>query len=233
MENDMIQTQSGGSRPVPDPTILTTEAQERAERTIREWTEGQLAIRDERMARIELATKLRAEAVAKAIAHAQELAKKDDEHQAAMSNMRFTERDVRTAEAATQAATAVSAAFAAQKEAAQKQDENNQKSISKQEEATEKALVKLGDLFQTTFEALRDQVSDLKLRINGSEFAQRGVTEYRVENRSSANLWIAAAGFLVTLVALVVMAWSVSRSPDVSVVPDQSPTVTVTVPTGG
>lgn len=222
-----------GTTPIPDPTVLTTEAQERADRAAREWVESQLAVRDERLERLDLATSLRAESVAKDIEHAQELARKDDAHQSAMSDMRFAERDFRTAEAATAAATAISAAFSAQKEAAQKQDENNQKSRDRQEENTEKALAKLGDLFQTTFENLREGLAEVKLRVNSSEFSRQGANERRDESRAGVGAWVGIGGFILALLAFVVMAYSVSRTPDVSVAPDQAPVVTVTVPTGG
>jgi transcription termination factor NusB len=216
--------------PVPDPTSLTTEALERGLKSEREYVDGERRLLSERLDGIDLATSLRADAVAKDIAHSQELAKKDVDHQAEMSEMRFAERDVRTAEAATAAATAIAAAFSAQKEAAQKEAENTQKSITRQEENTERALSKLGDLFQTTFDNLREGQAEIKLRVNSAEFARLGSSERQADSRQSVNAWVGVGGFILALLAFVVMAYSLSRTPVTETSPSQTPVVTVTVP---
>jgi len=226
--------------PVPDPTILTTEAQERADRVAREWVESQLAIRDVRLERIDLATQLRAESVAKDIEHAQELAAKDDQHQAEMSDMRFKERDERTRSDASKDKLALDAALAAQKESASETNKANTKAIDKSEAATAETIRQQGASFQSQHNALVDKVDDLKEqlgtvagRLNGASDQRSESREQNSDTRGGINLWIGVGGFVIALISIIVMAWSMTRTPATEVVPTQTPAVTVTVPSGG
>jgi hypothetical protein len=86
----------------------------------------------------------------------------------------FAERDTRQEREARDNKVAVDAAFAAQKEAAAKQDESNQKAIDKSEEQMRDTVTKLGALFESNLQALQVQFADLKGRMDRGEGASTG-----------------------------------------------------------
>jgi cation transport regulator ChaB len=157
-----------GSRPVPDPTELTDRAIARLEKSMREWIESQLAIRDERLKGIDEATRLRLKeidgvpaAIHEQVSHLELL----HEEKFRSISTQFAERDTRSENEKRDSKVAVDAAFAAQKEAAAKQDEGNQKSIDKSEKATAEKIDKLAELFDTWVRAQGDKIEDLKERL--------------------------------------------------------------------
>src|SRR5678816_4450305 len=81
----------------------------------------------------------------------------------------FSERDTRGERESRDNKVAVDAAFAAQKEAAAKQDEANQKAIDKSEKATGETLAKQADLFQSTTNALDARITEIKGRLDRLE----------------------------------------------------------------
>jgi tetrahydromethanopterin S-methyltransferase subunit B len=86
----------------------------------------------------------------------------------------FAERDVRSEREARDNKVAVDAAFAAQKEAAARQDESNAKAIDKSENATVETIRKLNDIVDALNKALSDKVDDLKARIGAVEASRIG-----------------------------------------------------------
>ena len=88
----------------------------------------------------------------------------------------FTERDTRSERESRDNKVAVDAAFAAQKEAASKQDDSNQKAIEKSERATAETLAKQGDLGKSTTDALAANISDLKERATRIEGQLASIT---------------------------------------------------------
>lgn len=150
-----------GDRPVPDPTVLTTDNLRREIGHLHDQVMAEIRIRDERLDGIDEATKLRsdsithiAETVDGKVLHERELT----EERFASVAQQFSERDTRSEREARDNKVAVDAAFAAQKEAATKQDEANQKAIDKSEIATAEKINKLEQLFKTTTDALGEKI---------------------------------------------------------------------------
>jgi len=155
-------------RPIPDPTELTTAAVDRSEKTMKEWITSQLAIRDERLSAIDSATNLRLDAlhavpmrIAEELAHEREIS---DEKFKSVAQQ-FTERDTRIAETSNLNKIALDAAFAAQKEAAAKEGDANQKAIDKSERAVSERIEKDAALSAANNSALSDKLDDQKDRI--------------------------------------------------------------------
>lgn len=146
------------TKPNPDPTVATNDAVERAMKSERDYVNGQVAVLMERLSGIDEATKLRLsgiesipEQISVAVEHLSDLV---DEKFISVAKQ-FLLND-----------TALVAALAAQKEAASKQDEANQKAIAKSEAATNEAINKLAELFRSTIEALDSKVNDFKETTN-------------------------------------------------------------------
>ena len=176
------------SRPNPDPTIATNEAVERAMKSERDYVDGQVKVLEERLAGIDKATELLQvnqdripEHVQKVVGHLKELVEEKFESVATQ----FSERDTRSERESRDNKTAVDAAFAAQKEAATKQDESNAKAIDKSEVATAEKIDKLSELFRTEIRGLTTGLADLKERVSGAESSRHGVREATTERRES------------------------------------------------
>ena len=178
----MLASKNGDSRPVPDPTELTSRALTRIEKTIHDYIDAQVSIRDERLRGIDAATQLRLDTI-------NHIPGRIDEKVATLSaltderirsiGVQFVERDTRAEREARDNKVAVDAAFAAQKEAAAKQDEGNQKAIDKSEIATAEKIEKLAELFRTTVGGLSDKIEDVKDRVGRIESTKVGATENR------------------------------------------------------
>jgi len=177
-----VERRNGGSRPVPDPTVLTDQAIVKADKALRDWVMGQLEVRDERLRGIDEATRLRlagVESIPTQIeSEVRNLERLHDEKFHSVATQ-FSERDTRQERESKDNKVAVDAAFAAQKEAAAKQDESNQKAIDKSEAATAEKIAKLSELFTTTIDGLGDKIDDLKERVGRIESTKVGATENR------------------------------------------------------
>src|SRR5664279_5714778 len=120
----------------PDPSSLSTRAIERAVDAERDYADAQLEVLRERLRGIDKATEVLSGTVTrtpteiqKEVTHLRELT----EEQLRSIQVQFRERDTRQERESKDNKVAVDAAFAAQKEAAAKQDEANAKAIDKSE----------------------------------------------------------------------------------------------------
>jgi hypothetical protein len=204
-----------GDTPVPDPTTLTIDAVERAVQAERDYVNGQIGILEERLKGIDRATALLAATVGRVPTDVEQAVG----HQADLTDERFTsvqrqfsERDVRSARESADNKIAVDAAFAAQKEAAAEQNKANTKAIDKSEEATTEAISKLAELFRTTLDAVKEQLDDLKQRVQAIESGRNGASENRLETRQvqqqvSASLigWVTVGVFALSIVVAVIV----------------------------
>lgn len=187
---------------VPDPSVLTTDAIARANRAERDYVDGQINILRERLAGIDEATKVLNETVnrtpteiQKEVKHLRELSDEKFESVA----LQFKERDTRQEREARDNKVAVDAAFAAQKEAAAKQNESNTLAISKSEASTAETINKLAELFRSTTDALSDKIDDVKLRLVAIESLKLGSMEQK-KSQNDMVPWVVAA---VSIVAVI------------------------------
>ncbi len=169
-----------GWRPVPDPTVLTTEALMREVEQMHEWVMGLLAVRDERLRGIDRATELLAATVERVPTAVQ----------AEVGNLRaimvekfdsvgtqFKERDVRQEREARDNKLAVDAAFEAQEKQAAAQNKSNAEAINKSELATAETINKLGDAGEARDLSLSDKIDDLRARMGTVEASRLGFTQ--------------------------------------------------------
>jgi hypothetical protein len=160
--------------PVPDPTVLSTDAIARAVKAERDYETAQLDVLRERLRGIDKATELLNETVNRVPTDVQ----REVSHLRELSNekfnsiaIQFAERDTRSERESRDNKVAVDAAFAAQKEAAARQDEANQKAIDKSEKSTAETIAKLSELFKTSGDGFMGQIADIKERITRAEGA--------------------------------------------------------------
>src|SRR5579863_2946883 len=163
------------SRPVPDPTVLTTQGLLREIAHLRELMEARL---------LALTEKLQGEHALK-----EEKFRKVDQ--------RFELIEVQRVEQKDDSQKGVEAALVAQKEAVAKLDEANQKAINKQEAAFSETLAKVAELSKTTTDALASKIEDAKERLSRIEASKAGAVESRIESRSAISSSTAIIGSVI------------------------------------
>jgi hypothetical protein len=187
---------AGDWRPVPDPTVLTTAQLLREQAALRELIETRLDGMD-------TATTLLSETVNRTptiiqteIAHVRELMAGELSRMTQISEERlkgielqFTERDVRTEQAAKAGKDALDAALKSQKELVAQQNEANRAEAAK----TESNFAKL-------IEAQSARTDELKERIDRGEGSTAGAAGTRTEQRLNLNTVIAAVALLLSAV---------------------------------
>lgn len=200
------QMRDGHSVPVPDPTALTTEQLYRAIGQTRELFDQQLLVIETRISAIDRATELLHNDLIqlpsssdRQITHLRELVTE----QFSSIEKQFTERDVRTEQAAIATKIAVDAALQAQKEAANAQNDSNTKAVEKSETATTKQIDGISALLRATADALNDKITDLKGRLDRGEGSTQGSGAARTERRLDAGLIIAIAAACLAAFATV------------------------------
>lgn len=189
-------TRNGGSRPVPDPTVLTTEQLNRAISGLEETFDQKLEVLRERLTGIDRATELRLGGILEIPAQIDEkvghLKSVTDERFHSIATQ-FNERDTRSEREARDNKLAVDAAFAAQEKQAVAQQESNTLAIDKSEKSTAETIKTNQDLAISRIEGLIKSLDEVKLRVNTIESAKSTITEAGVTGRTTAGLWIAAA----------------------------------------
>ncbi|MEP7114559.1 MAG: hypothetical protein ABI862_14935 [Ilumatobacteraceae bacterium] len=200
-----------------DPTVATNEAVERAMISERDYVDGVVHALKERLDGMDKATMLRLAL----IDHMPAMIDEKIGHSVTLTTERFAsvatqfkERDTRSERESRDNKVAVDAAFAAQKEAAAKQDEANQKSIDKSEKATNESINKLGAAGEAANRALGDKLDDIKDRLvrledrtTKIEATKVGGQESIAENRAAANQLrnVIAFGMSLILASIVII----------------------------
>jgi len=189
---------STGSVPVPDPTELTTRALLREVAMLKEFIETRINGMDK-------ANELQREQLGnlpRLVDEKIETLRRVHEEKFNSVAKQFLERDTRSERESRDNKVAVDAAFAAQKEAAAKQDESNAKAIDKSEKSTTETIVKLQDLVQAKTDALVGKIDDQKERTGTIE--QR-MTAYESRGKGAGDAWGMLIG-VVGMLAAVAMA---------------------------
>lgn len=174
--------------PIPDPTVLTTEQLLRTAQAERDYVDGRIDVLIERLSGMDRATELLSDTVNKVPTEVQRevgnLGAVVDEKFTSVDKQ-FAERDTRSEREARDNKLAVDAAFAAQEKQAVAESVSNQKAIDKSEVATNKAIDKLAELFESRVGGLAESLSDLKNRVQAIESSKQGVVENAQQNYQS------------------------------------------------
>jgi hypothetical protein len=196
-------------RPVPDPTVLTTQQLQLAISSQRDLFETRLDAMDkaiillQEMANrsptvgevyVQFGTKI--DNIEKRLDHkyvetATDITHLRDLQSERMSGLekkidnQFLERDKRTDQLTLASSTAIAAALQAQKEAAGEAQKSSSAAVSKAETATSDSIRQLQTLFQTSIGAMNTQILDVKSRLDKGEGGQSGQRETILDHRWS------------------------------------------------
>jgi hypothetical protein len=147
-------------RPVPDPTVLTTQQLLRELNSLREVLVARMDGYDKAITLLQAFTD-RQPTIAEVVAQFTEKFRGIE--------TQFKERDLRTEQSAKEAKVAVDAAFSAQKEAVAEQNKSAAAAIAKSEAATTKQIDAIVLLLQANSKAADEKNDDLKGRITSIE----------------------------------------------------------------
>ena len=190
--------------PVPDPSTLTTEQLDKA-------IDGLKTLIESRLDGMDTAILLRMDnirAIHGETAEAIKCATDLQNEKFRSVDQRFTERDIRSEREARDNKVAVDAAFAAQKEAAAKQDEANAKAIDKSEKATAETIKTNQELTSAKTEALTKNQDEMKLQLSRIEASKVGRDENGVEQRFEHTSHQMSMGNVIALVTVCIFALS-------------------------
>lgn len=215
-----------GSTPVPDPTLLTTEALNREISAVR--TQLLLEVEritdarhreivslkelfDTRLGEMDKAIVLSRERESLLPKTMEKSSLEQRDYLMSIINERsdkvegqFKERDVRGDRDAAQSKLAIDAALQAQKEAAAEQNKNFEKAIDKSEAAFAKQIDSLGDRLTTATGGLELQIADVKERLTRLEATGLGRTQQVVEHRAASSDMRGAILLCVSLLAITI-----------------------------
>lgn len=220
----MEQNQSG-SRPVPDPTELTTKLVDRAMAAERDRTDGEFKVRDQRLDSMDQATNLRLDRISDIHDRLDAIQGERDRflvHERELTSQRFEAvgsqfeaLNQRTAEQKADTRAAVDAALQAAKELVALQTEASDKSTAKSEASFAKQIDALGLLLQKSSETTDDKIVDLKSRMDRIEATKIGGVESRMDVRNSAidSRAIMALAITVVLAAITIVGFVIANSP--------------------
>jgi cobalamin biosynthesis Mg chelatase CobN len=223
----LLQSQSGDRRPVPDPTILTTQALREAILALKDVIYTRLEGMDKALQLLQArADRLPAEIDTKVESVKNLLTErfKGIELQFDGIQLQFKERDTRVEQTARDSKTAVDAALQAAKEAVEKQNAASSQAAQKSETAFTKQIDALGDNFRTGTKALEDKIAtgqkvsddkqaainDRLARIESGLLSQRAT---QGDQKDSTMLILAIVGTLVGVGGLVFAATTRSHRP--------------------
>ncbi len=186
-------------RPIPDPTILTTQQLHRELFGLREIVEARLNAMDRASEIVDKQiTRVPSDAVAQ-MEHLKEL----HEEKFKSIQVQFTERDTRTEQTSRDSKVAVDAALQAAKEAVGEQNKSSALAIAKSETATTKQIDQQGLLIQTATAGLNDKIDDIKDRLTLIEGKSTGTQEFVTDHRAGVGLVVSVVSAVVSVLAII------------------------------
>ena len=221
---DEEEEKERGSRPVPDPTFLTTDQLRREISALKELSEiARLGIVDQLTTRLEAMDKAiillqtTSDKMPKHVSEAVQTLEKLHEEKFNSIATQFRERDTRTEQAAKDSKVAIDAALQAQKEAVGEQNKSNALAISKSEAAFTKQIDQttvivaaqgkaLDEKISSMGKSLDDKISDMKDRIGTIETSSLGrITNIEGTAKGGQQVWgfvVGGIGMVATIVSL-------------------------------
>jgi hypothetical protein len=193
--------------PVPDPTVLTTQALTREIEHLKELFNQRVTAMDKAMDLFNANITRVPTDTDKQISHLERLmterfATVDEKFRSVYAQ--FMDRDSRVEQTARDTKVAVDAALQAAEKAVGKQNESFSLSIAKSETATTKQIDQQGIIISTSTAALNDKIEDMKARltlIEGQAVGKRDVS-------SSTTNWLGViVGGLLAVAALISLAF--------------------------
>jgi hypothetical protein len=199
------------TRPDPDPTILTTEAQIRANDALEKYLSARIDAVEQTLASLaRVVDSIPSERQAD-LRGLQELVDvKLSVHEQRFANiaLQFEERDVRSVQSSTADRTAIAAALQAAKEAVGEQNKSSSEAIRKSEAATSRQIEQQSILIANTSANLTDKIDDVKERLTIIEGVQAGARAAHSSTQGTQQQWVGIIGLgitaMVVLVGLVV-----------------------------
>jgi hypothetical protein len=185
-------------RPVPDPTVLTTEQLRRELGSLREILQARLDGMDRAQELLNGDMRRVPSETDKQVQHLREL------HETKFDGVQtqFEERDKRTEQLSLASRTAIAAALQAQKESAIAQNESNAASVTKSEGAFTKQIDAIGLLVQSTKIAIESNIADIKERLTSIEGRTMGMTNQQSTQHQDSSSRVA----MVAMIAAIVLA---------------------------
>jgi hypothetical protein len=180
---------------VPGAPYLTTEELRRDVSALREILQARLDGMDRAAVVLAETVNRTPTAIETAISHLKEL---HDERFSSV-DLQFTERDVRTEQAATSSSQALAAALQAAKEAVFEQAQAAAKAAEKTELSFTKQIDQIGLRIDTVIKGYDDRLTELKERIDRGEGAGQGVTDTRASQRLDAAQLVQLLGLLLAV----------------------------------
>jgi len=222
--NDQPLNQGKDRRPIPDPTLLTTQQLMRELASLKELIFTRIAGMDEATKLLQAQADRVPSDTDKAIQHLRELTetrfdaielrfearnteKLYDEKFHSIETQ-FKERDTRTEQTSKDSKVAVDAALQAAKEAVGEQNKSSALAIAKSEASTAKQIDQLQTLITTTSNNSDEKIADLKERLTRIEGMTGGTEAARKNLQDNSSIYIALAALVV---AIIVGAVSIMR----------------------
>lgn len=202
-ETDQSNTpfhQGQGSRPVPDPTILTTQQLTREIAALKELVFTRLDGMDKALVVFTNTLNRVPSDVDRQVGALRELTSETFKVYGGMLaaiDTRFHERDTRFAQAEQNSKDAVAAALQAQKESVAEQNRASETAIAKAEMATMKQIDQIHLLLQASTHSLDGKIADIKDRITSIESVRAGQVAQRGETQGTQIQWVGIMGLVL------------------------------------
>jgi len=213
MAADEPRPERGDWRPVPDPTTLTTEQLRRELSGLREILTARLDGMDRATTLLDETVNRTPTIIQTEISHVRELMTEklgslggQAEEKFSNIQQQFSERDVRTEQAATASASALAAALQAAKEAVFEQAQAAAKAAEKTELSFTKQIDQIQLQIKTIGDGFSDRIAELKERIDRGEGSTTGAETSRSDQRLGTGQLLQVVAIILTMIGLVIVA---------------------------